>query len=290
MEAQLSFFAPRPYTEAIAASERAKAAAEAAAKLIPPGFVRIEAGESRLGSPADEADRFPANETEVVARVTRPYLFKSDRVTQGEYEAVMGYNPSRFTANLPDGGLASQCPVERLDFYHALRFANEKSIRDGLRPCYDLGAWTGRADAGDYQGSPNVQWNESANGWRLPTVAEFVRAARAETRGATYVADQNRHSIAHYDAARTRPVGQETPNAWGVRPYGNVYMWAWDWYQNQQTGGDDPKGPDTGSGRVVVGGGWGSSERLVRAAYRSDVDPWNRHADVGLCLARSLID
>jgi formylglycine-generating enzyme required for sulfatase activity len=115
VEEQLSFFSPRPYTAAIIASERAKVAAEAAAKLIPAGFVRIEAGSFEMGSPEGEAGRDPV-ETQHRVSLSRPFLLQSTSVTQGQWQCLMGNNPSEFQS----GPEAVSRPVEQVSWYDAV--------------------------------------------------------------------------------------------------------------------------------------------------------------------------
>ena len=213
-------------------------------------FVRIPAGEFRMGSTSRAADAVEQPVTRV--RISRAFDLGKYEVTQSEWQGVMGTNPSEFSG-------CAQCPVELVSWDDAQEFIRRLNAVDG---------------EGTY---------------RLPTEAEWEYAARAGTTGDRY---GNLDAIAWHrnnSGDRTHPVGQKTPNAWGLHDMlGNVYEWVEDWYGDYPGGTvTDPRGPDSGSYRVVRGGGWISRASGCRSSFRFDVTPGSRYAGLGFRLLRT---
>lgn len=219
--------------------------------LRPPSggeMVRVPAGHFRMGDPDGLADETP-HEVSISA-------FYIDRrpITQKLYESVMGVNPSRVKA--PNN------PVERIRWTDAAMFCNRCSKLEGLTPCYDEETW-----ACDF----------SADGYRLPTEAEWEYACRAgsDTR---YCFGDDERLLAQYawckPHSRGRPheVGQKRPNAWGLYDmHGNVWEWCNDFYSAdyyEASPPADPRGPESGKQRVLRGGAWSSSAAMCRSAQR----------------------
>ena len=231
----------------------------------PVGYVRIAPGTFTMGSPSSEQGR-DDDETQHRVTITRAFCIKATEVTQGEWQAVMGSNPSHFT----DCG--ANCPVEQVSWEDAVRFANALSKREGVPECY--------------RGSDFV--GVTCTGYRLPTEAEWEYAARAGTTTASY-ADLG--SVAQFEqnsGRSTHPVGQKSPNAWGLYDMlGNVWEWTGDWYGNYIKIAVDSIGPMTGVLRVSRGGGWNSLRLHSRGAARSSIGPTNRYGNLGFRLART---
>ena len=217
-------------------------------------FVWIPAGNFLMGSPEGEEGRSP-NERQHEVRISEGFWMKKHEVTQGEWEAVMGTNPSHFST------FGSECPVERVSWDDTQEFIRR------------LNGWvSGRA----YQ-------------YRLPTEAEWEYGARAGTPGARYRALD---AIAWYRAnsrSRPRAVGQKLANAWGLHDMlGNVWEWTGDWYGAYPSGSvTDPKGPESGSSRVYRGGCWFSNAGIVRSAHRYYYAPGDRYNHIGFRLVRT---
>lgn len=189
-----------------------------------------------------------------------PYRLAVFPVTQARYAQVTGERPS--TAQ---GG---RLPVEGVSWWDAVRFCNALSQREGLAPAYRL-----RADTED------IGWDTSADGYRLPTEAEWEHACRAGTAGPRYgpldeIAWYRRNSH-----ERIHDVGVKQPNAWGLHDMlGNVWEWCWDVYDAEVYG----------AYRVLRGGGWFDEHWSCRVSVRRRSHPTFRTDDVGFRVTRSI--
>jgi len=234
-----------------------------------PVLVSLPAGRFVMGSPAGEEGR-EREETQHEVVLSRGFLLGEAPVTQAEYAAVVGTNPSLFQDQ--DG------PVEWVSWFDAVSFCNALSRRVGLEAAYVV---NGNA----------VTWRgPSCPGFRLPTEAEWEYACRAGTTG---VRHGNLDAVAWYDGnsgGSTHPVRQKRPNPWGLHDtLGNVWEWCWDWHCGYPPGvAADPLGPGSGSTRVARGGAWSNDAQCARAAYRGYGDPGGRGGFLGFRLARSL--
>jgi formylglycine-generating enzyme required for sulfatase activity len=275
-----------------------KIAAQLSGQAAGPGstsanFVRIEGGTFTMGSPSNEPGR-RGSEAQRRVTVSAFYMGKYE-VTQAEYEAVMGTNPSYFKgANLP---------VERVSWYDAAEYCNRLSQKEGLTPAYTIDK--GRSDPNNTNSDDTVRWlvtwNANANGYRLPTEAEWEYACRAGTTTPFNTGNNITTGNANYDGnnpydnnakgtyrERTTPAGSFAPNPWGLYDmHGNVWEWCWDWYEYTSGMQTNPRGAVSGANRVQRGGGWGSSAALVRSAYRGHYTPSNRIYNLGFRLVRS---
>ena len=239
-------------------------------------YALIRGGAFQMGSPADEPER-DSDETQHSVRVSDFYMAKTE-VTQRAYREVMGTNPS--------DAQGDDLPVTNLTWYDAIEYCNKLSQAAGLTPCYTLSGAT-------------VTWNRAANGYRLPTEAEWEFAARANTTTPFSFGDYVHNSDANcYNAygynndasgnwvngsdsylSRTVEVTRYPANANGLyNVHGNVAEWVWDWYGPYATAAaSDPTGPSGGNAKVVRGGGWNDQPKHIRSAYRGA-----QSADVGL--------
>ena len=224
--------------------------------VLEAGFsiVRIPAGSFVMGSPEDEEGR-RSNERQHEVRISQAFWMGKYEVTQGQWEAVMGDNPSHFSA------CGSRCPVESVSW---------DDIQEFIRRL-------------------NEQESGSGYAYRLPTEAEWEYAARAGTTGARHgeldeIAWWYRNS-----GSQTHPVGQKVANAWGLHDMlGNVSEWTADWsgsYPSRSV--TDPQGPGTGSWRVPRGGSWVHSAGDLRSANRGARPPGSRNEYVGFRLVRT---
>jgi formylglycine-generating enzyme required for sulfatase activity len=213
-------------------------------------MISIPAGEFVMGSDDGEVDAKPPHRVKVDA-----FLMDAHEVTQDDYEKLMGTNPSRRKA--------PRNPVEQVTWSAAVKFCNTRSVHQGLTPCYDLK--TGRC-------------NFSADGYRLPTEAEWEYACRAGTSTPYWFGDRadQLRANAWFDGnsdSTPHPVGQKRANAWGLYDMaGNVWEWCNDfygpkYYRNSPT--DNPRGPDTGEKRVLRGGAWSTSAESCTSFVRN---------------------
>lgn len=267
-------------------------AAPAPAPASEADFVRILSGTFTMGSPEDEPGHF---HDETLHRVTLTRAFDLCRhpVTQDEWRATMGWDESKFAGD-------SLRPVENVTWFDAVAYCNARSRREGRTPAYVI---TDTARTGHHITGADVRWVREADGYRLPTDAEFEYVCRAGTTtafpsGPVTVADprgcsreRNLEEIAWYCAnsgGGTHPVMTKAPNAWGLFDMsGNVQQWCWDWFS--VPGHDpvtDPTGPAGGSVRIWRGGGWNYDPRHCRAADRGRDGPDEHFPEIGLRVAR----
>lgn len=277
----------------------------AAALATPPGMALVPAGMFTMGDTLDgESDALPTNLT-----VSAFYL-DLNLVTYAQWQSVYFWATNHgYDFDNTGWGKAANYPVEEVAWYDAVKWCNARSQQAGLTPVYTVTVIFGETKIqGLYQtgdsNSINVNW--SANGYRLPTEAEWEKAARGGLSGqrfpwgniitenlANYTGATNDYS---YDSGpsgfnaigsiggtspATSPVATFAANGYGLYDLaGNVFEWCWDWYGTPygQPANTNPTGPATGSYRVLRGGDWCVSASSLRCAYRLDLGP----ASIGL--------
>jgi len=256
-------------------------------------FVYIQGGTFIMGSPVYEPER-SKNEVQHQVTVSSFYIGKSE-VTQREYQAVMGKNPSFFQED--------NLPVQKVNWYEAIEYCNKRSQIEGLTPAYIIKNGI-QADpvTGNNITITTVTWNKDANGFRLPTEAEWEYACRAETITPFNTGDNITTNQANYNGYpynknthginrnRTTPVESFAPNAWGLYGmHGNVQEWCWDNYgvysKDLQT---NPTGVSLETNRVIRGGSYADPAKKLRSAYRDSLSPYNRLNNVGFRLVLPL--
>lgn len=227
-------------------------------------MVLVKGGTFVMGSPSDEPE---LENDEVRHEVTVSDFYMSPtEVTQKEYLELMGNNPSENSGE--------NLPVENVTWYDAVNYCNALSRANGLDEVYTVDGDT-------------VTWNKGANGYRLPTEAEWEYAARANTATpfsfGDYVHDDDANCYNAYgynnDATghwvngyigNTVDVDDYNANGFGLyNMHGNVAEWVWDWYSDYDTNAAyNPTGAESGSYKVARGGGWNDQPKHIRSAYR----------------------
>lgn len=244
------------------------------------GWLRLGAGTFQMGSPANESNR-RADELQHTVELTRPFLVERYPVTQGQFAALMGYNPSDFHE------LGLEAPVENVSWYEAIAFCNARSREAGLQEAYRLGDVRGKPGRPGFEAK--VSWLPSATGYRLLTEAEWEYACRAGTSAPySHVLLDEVAWFADNARGQTHPVGQKKPNPWGLFDmHGNVWEWVWDWYSAYSSQAQrDPLGPSSGGEKVGRGGSWYSARYHVRSADRGQGPANTRSHDLGFRCAR----
>jgi formylglycine-generating enzyme required for sulfatase activity len=216
-------------------------------------LVLIPKGTFTMGSPSEEVGGKNDEEQHQVT-IGRDYYLGVTEVTQGQYEKVMGYNPSRFQKRVIRKSDSSMYPVENVSWEDAVEFCKKLS---------DL-----------------PEEKKAGRVYRLPTEAEWEYACRAGSKAA-YSFGANSQLLGDYawfegnSADQTHPVGEKKANAWGLYDmHGNVWEWCSDWYGQYPKGAvSDPSGPSEGSTRVYRGGSWSLEAAICRSAIRYWFEP-----------------
>ena len=256
----------RPSQEATRAAEKATPAAEettpAGAKVITNSIgmklTLIPTGEFMMGSPDSGSGASSDEKPQHRVRITKPFYLGATEVMQGQYEKVMGRNPSDFKESGPDA------PVEQVSWDDAQEF------------CQKL--------------SKLAEEKKAGRRYRLPTEAEWEYACRAGS-AAKYCYGDDDSRLGDYAwhmlnaNFKTQQVGQKKPNAWGLYDmHGNVWEWCADWYDVEYYANspmDDPTGPSTGTSRVHRGGSFSKSAEGCGSAARFESPPDSRRLVLG---------
>ena len=214
-----------------------------------PRFVWLPAGQFVMGSPASEVDRYSNEGPQTRVTLTRGFFLGRYEVTQGEYQAVIGTNPSLFTGD-------TNRPVEMVNWHDATNYCAQLTARELV---------AGRLPAG---------W-----AYRLPAEAEWEYASRAgSTNRFSYGDDPGYTQLANYawygatySGGTTHAVGGKLPNRWGLYDMiGNIWEWCADWLGNYPGGSvSDPQGSSSGSNGVLRGGDWNGGGLYCRSAVRN---------------------
>ena len=264
-------------------------------------MIKIPGGTFMMGSPP--AENMHGTEETQHSVVVSGFQMGKYEVTQKQYKAVTGSDPSRFKGD--------KLPVEKVSWYDAVEFCNKLSKKEGLKPVYTI---TNRTPERGYPITiATVVADLKANGYRLPTEAEWEYACRGEyankaTETATKpfgIGDYGTkmvYNMANFDTSDPYPQGETTaiplnktidvgtykPNSYGLYDmHGNVYEWCWDWYEaNYYAGRPNPVGPSSGTVRVVRGGSWYSPGRYLRSASRNYDDPGRWGSAMGFRVVR----
>jgi sulfatase modifying factor 1 len=279
---------------------------------IPAGMVLIPAGDFVMGDafdPEGETDELPVHTSTISA-----FYMDATEVTKAKWSEVRTWALANgYTFDNTGQSKAVDHPVHTVNWYDCVKWANARSEMDGLMPCYLADTTTGTVYRTGAL-APTCDWY--ANGYRLPTEAEWEKAARGGAPGTRFPwtgVDTIQHARANYQSSssiaydtsatsgnhpdagtspRTMAVGSFAPNGYGLHDMaGNLYEWCWDWYGStyySSSPSADPYGPGSGTGRVVRGGYWSSFAGSCRVADRnSTVSPGVEANSVGFRLVRA---
>jgi formylglycine-generating enzyme required for sulfatase activity len=224
-------------------------------------LVLIPKGTFMMGSPIEEEGAENDEEQHQVT-IGKDYYLGVTEVTQGQYEKVMGTNPSYFQKRVIRKSDSSMYPVEQVSWEDAVEFCKKLS---------DL-----------------PEEKKAGRVYRVPTEAEWEYACRAGSKAA-YSFGANSKTLGDYawfgenSGGQIHPVGEKKANAWGLYDmHGNVWEWCSDWYGVYPKGSvSDPSGPSEGSIRVIRGGGWDDGAAFCRSADRGGRGPSDRNDDRG---------
>ncbi|SPE62401.1 hypothetical protein SBV1_820034 [Verrucomicrobia bacterium] len=272
----------------------------------PQGMTLIPAGSFTMGDTLDgEPDAIPT----VIVNVSAFYM-DINLASYSQWQSVYYWATSAgYGFDNAGSGKAANHPVQTVNWYDAVKWCNARSQQAGLTPVYYTDAGLTQVYAVG-QEAPYVNWR--ANGYRLPTEAEWEKAARGGLSGqrfpwgnvitenlANYAGDTGLYSYDlgpnGYNAAfasggypYTSPVGYFAPNGYGLYDMaGDVAEWCWDWYGTPYAGGSDPRGPGFGSTRVFRGNGWEGLADILHCAFRgSDGLPSSADVDGGFRCVR----
>ena len=258
----------------------------------PAGMVLIPAGPFEMGRQSDSGD---ADELPVHTVTVSAFYLDQFEVTKALWDDVAAWGATNGYTDLPvGGGSGAFHPVRDVNWYAVVKWCNARSEKEGLTPVYytDAGQGTVYRTTNIDRRETFVKW--TANGYRLPTEAEWEKAARGTLVGNTYPggntigggnanysnsgdpfeANSVKTSPAGYYDGGQVPAGVNRANGYGLHDMaGNVYEWCWDWYDNgyyASSPTNDPRGGTSASGaRVLRGGSWIDDSIYLRCAYRS---------------------
>ncbi|MDR1277210.1 MAG: SUMF1/EgtB/PvdO family nonheme iron enzyme [Treponema sp.] len=231
-------------------------------------MVFVEGGTFQMGSTNGDSDEKPVHTVTV-----KSFYMGKYEVTQEEWTAVMGSNPSNFKGD--------NLPVEMVSWNEAVEYCNQLSLKEGLTPAY-----RGSVDS--------LVCNFNASGYRLPTEAEWEYAAKGGNKdyiSYEYSGGKGVDGVAWYNGnsgGKTHPVGTKQPNSLGLYDMsGNVWEWCWDRFGNYRSGSQtDPAGASSETFRVYRGGSWSDGAAHMRSANRDYFIPFYRGNTHGFRLVR----
>ena len=270
---------------------------------IPENFVLIPAGTFQMGSEKGNDDNKPVHQV----TITKSFYMGKYEVTQAEYEKYCSYGSSSPSSDKGDG---DNYPAYYVSWYDALVYCNKRSMAEGLTPCYSINGITDPSKWGTVPTSDDSTWNAvvcnwNANGYRLPTEAEWEYAARARDNtvdSLTYSGTSDVNKLGEYawyfsnqTNINTHEVGTKKANGFGLYDMsGNVSEWCWNMstnsYDAKTEGGSDPTGSSAGSARVYRvyrGGGWSNYSDYCAVSCRYGCIPGIRFDFFGFRVVRS---
>lgn len=274
---------------------------------LPPEFALIPAGSFTMGRTSGDTD---PSAPPVTVTLSAFHMARNE-VTKALWDEVWTWAALNGYTDLARGeGQATNHPVQTVSLWDVIKWCNARSEKEGLTPCYTVGGAVMRTGTTD----PTVNW--SADGYRLPTEAEWEKAARGGVHGKRFPwgTDKISHAEANFnnhgsESYKSGTTGYHPTYATGSQPYtasvgsfaangfglndmaGNVWEWCWDWYGawSYVNGATNPRGAASGTYRVVRGGTWRNNAFLCRVANRHSYDPTEKDNRIGFRIARTSV-
>ena len=262
----------------------------------PAGMVYVPGGSFQMGDAKNL--NYYDHEKPVHTVTMTGFCIGKYEVTQAQYKAVMGSNPSYFSSSPASLEVQANRPVECVSWYDAIVFCNKLSMAEGLSPAYRISGSTNPSAWGSVPTSSNSMWDaveivSGSNGYRLPTEAQWEYAAKGgggSPGNYTYSGSNYQHEVG-WDLGnsdyKTHEVGKKLANGLGIFDMsGNVCEWCWDWYSYYSSSPvANPAGPAYGLSRIMRGGFWSSSNE-THSSYRGAADPDRKYEGFGFRLVR----
>jgi len=230
-------------------------------------FILVNGGSFIMGS-NEKKDELPHSVT------VSSFFISKYEVTQKEWKEIMGDNPSDFKGD--------DLPVENISWFDAISYCNKISLEEGLKPCYR-----------NKSGEIICDW--TANGYRLPTEAEWEYAAKGgiQCKGYIFSGSNNVYAVAWFkgNSKQTHKIGTKKPNELGLYDMsGNVFEWCWDGYNENYYFSNqnfNPKGDEKKWAKVYRGGSWDHKSDYCKNVRRAKCDSWQKWNYLGFRVVRN---
>jgi formylglycine-generating enzyme required for sulfatase activity len=250
--------------------------------LIETDLIQVKGGTFKMGSKTSDTSA-ELDEQKEHSVTLNTFEISKFEVTVWEWKQFIKANKMKMPIK-PSWGWQDNYPINGITWNEAIAYCNWLSTKEKLQPCYS-------------KKGPNFVCNFKANGYRLPTEAEWEFAAKGGTnsKGFRYSGSDKLEDVAWHKVnsnGQPHTVGTKLPNELGIYDMsGNVWEWCWDWYNKdfyKLEKVDNPKGPEMGERRTVRGGSWDSKSNYVRPANRISTIPSKTHEFYGFRIARTI--